>query len=121
MPISAKLHIYNALILSHLNFGILASGHQCERIVKLQKKIVRITSVSKYNAHKEPIFKSLKLLKIRDILKLHELKFNYKYNNYKLPWYFYILPFFQNAERHNHFTRAQGNLFMMIPYNTYGK
>ncbi len=30
LPISAKLHIYNALILSHLNFAILAWGHQCE-------------------------------------------------------------------------------------------
>ncbi len=38
LSISAKFHIYNALILSHLNFGILAWGHQCERIVKFQKK-----------------------------------------------------------------------------------
>ncbi len=67
LPNSAKLHIYNALILYHLNFEILAWGHQCERIIKLQKKIVRITSLSKYNAHTEQIFKSLKLLKLTDI------------------------------------------------------
>ncbi len=53
LPISAKLHIYNALILSHLNFQILAWEHQRERIIKLQKKIVRITSLSKYNAHRD--------------------------------------------------------------------
>ncbi len=79
LPISAKLHIYNALIPSHLIFGILAWDHQCERIVKLQKKIVRITSVSKYNAHTEAIFKSLKLLKITDILKTLE---GYEYQFY---------------------------------------
>ncbi len=78
LPSSAKLYIYNALILSHLNFGILALGHQCERIIKLQKKIIRITSLSKYNAHTEPIFRSLKLLKLTDILKLQELKFYWR-------------------------------------------
>ncbi len=62
--------------------SVLVSCLQCERIVKLQKKIVRITSLSKYNAHTESIFKSLKLLKIMDILKLHELKFYYKYNKF---------------------------------------
>ncbi len=40
-------------------------------------------------AHIGQIFKSLKLLKVKDILKLHELKFYYKYKNNKLPWYLY--------------------------------
>ncbi len=38
LPITAELHLYNALILSHLNFRILACGHQCERIVKITKE-----------------------------------------------------------------------------------
>ncbi len=38
LPLKTKLLIYNSLILSHLNFGILAWGYQCERITKLQKK-----------------------------------------------------------------------------------
>ncbi len=76
---------FSALILSHLNFGILAWGHQCERIIKLQKKIVRISSLSKYNVHTELIFISLKLFKLTNIWKLHELKFYYKYKNNKLP------------------------------------
>ncbi len=121
LPISAKLHIYNALILSHLKFGILAWGHQCEWIIKLQNKIVWITSLSKYNAHTEAIFKTLKLLKLTDILKLQELKFHYKYKSYKLPWYHYNLPFVQNTDIHNHLTRAQGNLYMMRPKHTYAR
>ncbi len=40
-------------------------------------------SRSKYNAHTEPIFKKLKLLKNEDILKLQELKLYYKNKNNK--------------------------------------
>ncbi len=33
--------------------------------------------------------------------------------------YLYNLPFVQNADRHNHLTRAQGNLYMMRPKHEY--
>ena len=79
LPIKTKIQIYNSLILSHINFGILAWGHECDRIAKIQKKVLRIMSISKYNAHTEPIFKSMNLLKVKDILKLQELKFYYKF------------------------------------------
>ncbi len=79
VPINARVNIYNSLILSHVNYCILAWGHRCERITELQKRIVRILSLSKYNAHTEPIFKTLKLPKVIDILNLQELKFYYKY------------------------------------------
>ncbi len=69
LPLNAKVLIYNSLILSHLKFCILTWGHHCDRIVKLQKTIVRILNLSKYNAYTEPIFKILKLLKVNDILK----------------------------------------------------
>ena len=46
----------------------------CERILKLQKEAGRILSASKYNAHTEPLFKNLKLLKIEHILKLHSIE-----------------------------------------------
>ncbi len=32
-----------------------------------------------------------------------------------------FLPFVQNAERHNHFTRAQCNLYMMRPKHEYAR
>ncbi len=63
---------------SHLNCFILAWGYRCERITKSQKCIVKLLSLSKYNAHTELIFKTLKLLKVIDILDLQELKFYYK-------------------------------------------
>ncbi len=78
-----KVLIYNSLIVSHPNFCILAWGYQCDRVIKLQKKVIWILNLSKYNAHTEPIFKELKLLKVKDILKLQELKFYFKYKNRK--------------------------------------
>ena len=46
LPTSIKLMIYNALILSRINYGILAWGYQCERIFKLQKRAVRLITLA---------------------------------------------------------------------------
>jgi hypothetical protein len=113
--------IYNSLILSHLNFGILAWGFKCERIVKLQKKAVRIVITSKYNAHTEPIFKELKLLKVKDILKLQELKFYYKFKNKRLPFYLQSLPFINNATLHDHSTRIRDEIHTHRPEHEYAR
>ena len=59
--------IYNSLVLPHLYYVILAWGFNNNRILKLQKRAVRIISKAKYNAHTEPLFKNLMLLKIQDI------------------------------------------------------
>ena len=74
LPLNIQIILYYTLILPHVNYGVTARGYKCDRIQKLQKKLVRIISVSKYNAHPEPLFKSLKLLKIEHKLKLQELK-----------------------------------------------
>ncbi len=66
-------------MLPRLHFGILIWGFKCEKVTKLQKRVIRILSLSKYNAHSEPLIKKHKLLNICDILKLQELKFYYKY------------------------------------------
>ena len=61
LPFNIKIILYNTLILPHLNYGVMAWGYKCDRIQKLQKKLVRIISVSKYKAHTEPLFTSFKL------------------------------------------------------------
>ncbi len=86
LPTQVKLHIYNSLILSHINFGILAWGYQHDRMFKLQKKTLHIICITKYNAHTKPLFKSLNLMKVSDILQLQLLKFYYKYKNKMLPY-----------------------------------
>ena len=80
--------MYNSIILPHINYGILAWGYQTQRIFILQKKAIRIITLSKYNAHTAPIYKELKLLKVSDIYKLQELKFYHKLINKQLPEYF---------------------------------
>ena len=52
---------------THLNYGLLLWGTHVNRVLKLQKKTVRIMSNSEYLAHSEPLFKTLKLLKFEDI------------------------------------------------------
>ena len=106
LPEKPKLHIYNSLVLSHLNFGILLWGHKCERVLKLQKKAVRIVKNVKFNAHTEPIFKNLNLLRIDDILKLQELKFYFKSRNNLLPFYLQNIPLLHINEIHYHNTRG---------------
>ena len=96
--------IYNALVLPHLNFGILLWGHNSKRIIRLQKWAVRAITSSKYNAHTEPIFQKLRLIKFDDIKKLCYLKFHYRYTKNDLPKYFDNM-FDQNLPTHNYPTR----------------
>jgi hypothetical protein len=96
--------------LSHFNYGILAWGHESDKLHKFQKRSVRIISLSKYNAHTDPLFKLLNLLKVMEIYKLNELKFYYKYVNDNLPYYFQQLPLIPNQTIHNHNTRYNQNI-----------
>lgn len=90
VPDKALLNIYNALIGPYLNYGISIWGHNSNRILKLQKNAVRIITKSKYNAHTNPHFKKLCILKIHDLCALHDLKFCYKFENKMLPEYFLL-------------------------------
>ena len=121
LPIDTKRLVYNSLILSHLNFGILAWGFDCGRIEKLQKKAVRIITLNKYNAHTDPLFKQLKLLKVKDILFLQEMKFYYKYLHNDLPEYLLKIPFVLNRNIHSHDTRARNELYATKPIHEYAK
>ena len=98
--------IYNALIQPHLNYGILLWGKNVSRIQKLQKWAVRSITLSKYNAHTDPLFIKLKLLKITDIYTLCLLKFYHKYKKNLLPPYFTGM-FDVTYPSHNYETRQR--------------
>ena len=102
--------LYCSLILAHLNYGNLIWGTNTARILKLQKKAIRVISNCKYNAHTEPLFKSLKLLHITDIYKLNSLKFYYKYIQGTLPSYFYSFNLKHVSDVHNYNTRSREKL-----------
>ena len=48
--------LYFSVVQSRLTYGILAWGFECQRFVKLQKRFIRMISLSTYNAHTEPFF-----------------------------------------------------------------
>ena len=97
--------IYSSLILPHINYGILLWGNNTQRIFKLQKRAVRIITLSKYISHTEPLFKNLNLLKIEDIHTLNLYKFIYKLRNNTLPTYFKSITLTPFCDIHQHNTR----------------
>ena len=113
---SALKLMYSSLILSHLQFAITSWGFEWERLSKLQKRAIRIMTNSKYNAHTDPLFKSLKLLKIKDIFDVQCMKFWYKFINNNEPTYFASM-FRYNHELYEIQTRSH-ELLHLYPFRT---
>ena len=80
LPLHIMRKLYCSLVKSHLLYGILVWGYECHRLEKIQKRIIRIITISKYNAHTEPLFKALDIVKLKDMLNLSTLRFYYRYN-----------------------------------------
>ena len=113
LPPSILKLLYNSLILPHLYFCITACGFNINRIVKLQKKAIRTISNSKFNAHTEPLFKELRLLKISDIFNLQCLKFYFNVTHRQNPVFFFTF-FIQNITVHSHETRQRHHIHIRI-------
>ena len=71
---------------------------------------------SKYNAHTDPLFKSLKLLKIKDIFDVLCMIFWYKFVNNNVPTYFASM-FRYNHELYEIQTRSHESLHL-YPFRT---
>ena len=111
LPESTLKTIYNSLIGSYLNYGILCWGYQKRQLFKLQKKAIRYVTKSKYNAHSDPLFKKLNILKIDDMLKLDIYKFYYRLVHRSLPQYFLdSFSIVRQQDLHDHNTRNQSIL-----------
>ena len=67
LPIHILRTLYFSIVQSRIMYCILTWGFDYYRIEKLQKRFVRIISSSKYNAHSEPLFKILDILKIEHL------------------------------------------------------
>lgn len=89
LPKEIKVIVYNSLIKSHLEYGILAYGSckpkELKQLIKLQKQSIRILSGKNYLSHTDPLFGKLGLLKLADIFKINVLSFMYNYNNTLVP------------------------------------
>jgi len=62
----------STLVSSHLNYGISVWGDSktsyIKKIETIQRKATRSIVNGKYNAHTEPIFRKLKILKFKDMV-----------------------------------------------------
>ena len=121
LPKTVLHTIYSTLFLPHLNYGNLLWNSNCEKLFKLQKKALRLISLSKYNAHTEPIFKNLKILKLPDLCALLEVKFCYKLENQLLPTYFHSGIFVKHFEEHNYLTRGTNNYKIPQVHHNFAK
>ena len=97
--------LYFSMVQSRLLYGILAWGFDHQRLVKIQKRFIRIISLSTYNAHTEPWFKHFEILKINNLFDLNCLKFIDNYNKRELPNYFLNFRYEQRSSIHDHDTR----------------
>lgn len=121
LPPNILRTLYCSLVCSLLNYGILVWGFVSNRLEKLQKKIIRIISNSKFNAHTEPLFKRLNLLKVKDLFKLNVLKFYFKHQNSTLPAYFMSFTFVSGNQTHQYNTRHSQTLRTAITRTSFAK
>ena len=90
--------IYNSLVGSHLNYGVLIWGSANECILKKlqvsQNQIVRTMTFSPITTNIAKKLKSLKIMNIRELYNFEVAKFMYKMHNEALPEVFsnYINP-----------------------------
>ena len=118
--------IYYALAYPYLTYGNLVWGNtyptRLQKIMNVQKKIVRLICFKSYSDHSEPLFLELKILnvyKINDYLcSIFMYRFFYYQNN--LPG-FYCDYFKQNSELHNYNTRNSTKLHVNFQRTNYRK
>lgn len=114
LPTNILKIIYCSMVNSRLSYAILTWGYDYKRLEKVQKRLIRIITRSKYNSHTEPLFKFLGLLKLEDMLKLSALKFYYKHKQDSLPKYFYTFQILTHAEQHDYNTRNRGQIITQV-------
>ena len=117
IPMQILKVMYSSMILPHLYFGITAWGFTCRRVFRLQKKAIRINTKSKFNAHTEPLFRELSLLKVKHIFQLQCLKLYYNITNGRTPAFFSSM-FVLNDTVHSYQTRHRGDIHIPLTNTT---
>ena len=113
-PVQIKVKIYHALIHSYLNSGIILWGHKSlsekAKLVIAQRKAIRSIYCLGYNAHTSEHFKSLNIVKLKDLLLISRVNFYCKFKMLLLPRYLQNLEFRINAQVHEHDTIHKNDL-----------
>ena len=114
IPTSLMKILYYSMVYPYLTYGIALWGStfQCHihKLKVLQKKAIRCICGAKYNAHSDPIFKQLSILKFDDIYKLNVAKIMLTYVREELPTRLQsIFRFDRNTHAYN--TRLHDNKY----------
>ena len=110
LPLFILRTLYFSMVHSHLSYSLLTWGYDSNRIVKLQKRCVRIITRSKYNAHTQPLMKQLNILSVPDMLLLNSMKFYYKYKHKKVLDYFASFTLHTQGSTHDYNTRQRDDI-----------
>ena len=105
----SSLHtLYYALVYPYLQYCISVWGFtystNLNRVILLQKRAVRIVDKEAFDAHTDPIFKELKILKFDKLYLFNLGKFMYSYYNNLLTRSF-DNTFLRKTDIHNYYTR----------------
>ena len=88
-PLETCIQVYYAIFYSHLNIGCNVWGFTSERniddIQVLQNKCMRIMTFAPFNSNTDQVFIDLGLLKVREVIKINQLKIVYDFIQKKLP------------------------------------
>ena len=97
-------------------------GRTFDKLLKplfiLQKRAVRLCSCAPFRAHTSPLFNSMKLLKLPDILFQNTLLFMFKFRNNMLPVTFFN-SFHLNSDLHSLNTRRKDDYHLPKFRNSY--
>ena len=112
------INLYYSLIYPFLIYGIIAWGTTypttLQPLYVLQKKAMRIMTFSKFDEHSSPLFKSLNIIKLFDLVTLYISVFMYKFHNGLLPSAFdsFFTPI---TSIHSYNTRSSANHSYYLP------
>ena len=89
VPITEISSIYHAIFSSHMIYGSQVWGQtintHTEKVFKLQNRALRTITFSDFQADPNPIYKSLKILKLDDLVTLQNVLFVYDHIKKTLP------------------------------------
>ena len=112
LPKKSLYQLYCSFILPYLSYGILLWGNATKtyitKLLKIQKRAIRIISNSSYLCHTKPLFERYKTLSIFELYDKELGIFMYKYKNGLLPLSF-DHAFTELQSVHNYDTRNKTN------------
>ena len=112
------IQLYYALIQPFLVYGLIVWGNTYPATLHplfiLQKKATRLITFSQYDQHTSPLFKSLDILKLSDLVNFQTAVFMYKFHNRLLPSVFNNF-FTPNSRIHGYNTRSVAKHSYYLP------